>query len=39
MRETDHKVIDYERLRKEQLKNLDSLYDNLDGKLLDQSYL
>lgn len=30
MRETDKKVIDYEKLRREQLKNFDYLYDNIN---------
>lgn len=39
MRPTDQKIVDYEKLRKEQLKNFDYLYDNIDQNLLDQEAL
>jgi hypothetical protein len=32
-------VIDYDKLRKEQLKNFDYLYDNIGDKLLDEERL
>lgn len=32
-------VVDYEKIRQEQLKKLDNLYDNLDQKLMDEDLL
>lgn len=39
MRDTDKKIVDYEKLRKDQMKNLDSLYENIDSKLFDEDGL
>lgn len=39
MRDTDKKIIDYEKIRKDQMRNLDSLIDNIDSKLLDEEGL
>lgn len=39
MRDTDKKIVDYEKLRKDQMKNLDSLYENIDSKLFDEEGL
>lgn len=39
MRETDNKLIDYEKLRNDQLKNFDKLYDNINTKMHDEDGL
>ena len=39
MRETDKRAVDFERLRQAQLRNLESLYDNIGGKLDDEEQL
>ncbi|CDW86401.1 protein kinase domain containing protein [Stylonychia lemnae] len=38
-KDSDKKLVDYDKIRQEQMKKLDSLYDNIDQKLMDEDGL